>query len=457
MMWLPLAVVLLLLSADSSAFQSLLVQRRCAVTSLYASRQHDEFDYLLRESASATRPSYNNRRQVGISMGDSDKTLLVSSFAASPSSTSEEEMIDLDDDQLLDENQQEEEMFTGSSKVMQYQEKRAFSGIDAKLKSMGFQDVVITLVVPSILLFAGGRWTYNRLSAKVQTKIDVSLDSFAEEMLYHDGDFQEMKMCVKDYGKKLVYLGPLKRDKMVKRYLDAYAKRKTISPQAISSLSYAFTLFNLDEESAANLMVALCKEMGENRAASAGKLLFLGNRILKSPQGKKALLPIREMIKSTYRQSSSADTLMDVSQQAMAEAAYKTTVTAAGKNQSSLTPGWEVLGLQKEVAQRIWDEAAKEGFVTEREALYSGQRTKYDKNGNIITDEGKLVDPENANSSKDANDEPVSGVFECGKCGFTLFVATGRESKFYGSSFKCPECGAPKSEFSARDDFGEEE
>ena len=143
----------------------------------------------------------------------------------------------------------------------------------------------------------------------------------------------------------------------------------------------------------------------------------------------------------------------------MAEAAYKTNVLAAGKSQNALTPGWEVLGLQKDVAQRIWDEAAKEGFITEREALYSGQRTKYDKHGNKIDEEGKVADPENANTSSkdDSASEPVSGVFECGKCGFTLFVATGRESKFYGSNFKCPECGAPKSDFNARDDFGEDE
>jgi len=34
-------------------------------------------------------------------------------------------------------------------------------------------------------------------------------------------------------------------------------------------------------------------------------------------------------------------------------------------------------------------------------------------------------------------------------------VAEGRESKFFGSDFKCPECGAPKEKFQARDDFGE--
>ena len=36
---------------------------------------------------------------------------------------------------------------------------------------------------------------------------------------------------------------------------------------------------------------------------------------------------------------------------------------------------------------------------------------------------------------------------ECGECGYTLFIAAGREGKFFGDSYKCPECGAPKSKF----------
>ena len=45
---------------------------------------------------------------------------------------------------------------------------------------------------------------------------------------------------------------------------------------------------------------------------------------------------------------------------------------------------------------------------------------------------------------------PSSGQaheYECGSCGYTLFPAPGREDKFFGPGFKCPQCGAPKSEF----------
>ena len=32
-------------------------------------------------------------------------------------------------------------------------------------------------------------------------------------------------------------------------------------------------------------------------------------------------------------------------------------------------------------------------------------------------------------------------------CGYTLFVAKGREFKFFGDNFKCPTCGAGKEFF----------
>lgn len=81
-----------------------------------------------------------------------------------------------------------------------------------------------------------------------------------------------------------------------------------------SSLSYVFTLFNLKEQEAADTLVALCKQMGPDKMSSSGKLLFFGSRILKSPQGKAALIPIKDLIKSTYRDAEVAETLVETSQ-----------------------------------------------------------------------------------------------------------------------------------------------
>jgi hypothetical protein len=82
-----------------------------------------------------------------------------------------------------------------------------------------------------------------------------------------------------------------------------------------STLSYVFNLFKLSEEKAAEILVSLCQDMGDQKISSAGKLLFFGSRILKSPEGKAALLPIKDMIMATYRDEAVAATLVETSQQ----------------------------------------------------------------------------------------------------------------------------------------------
>jgi hypothetical protein len=71
----------------------------------------------------------------------------------------------------------------------------------------------------------------------------------------------------------------------------------------------------LSEEKAAEILVSLCREMGDEKISSAGKLLFFGSRILKSPEGKAALMPIKEQIKGTYREGAVAETMVETSQQ----------------------------------------------------------------------------------------------------------------------------------------------
>ncbi len=59
-------------------------------------------------------------------------------------------------------------------------------------------------------------------------------------------------------------------------------------------------------------------------------------------------------------------------------------------------------------------------------------------------------------SGAGAQDESPGKVVECGECGFTLLIAKGREFKFFGKNFKCPECGAAKSKFTEIDADGDE-
>jgi hypothetical protein len=255
-------------------------------------------------SSAATASSSFSRRRVALPSQNERTTILASAFPA-PSEALEESSTTDPYSNAFD---------SQLEKINSYTEQKPQSFED-RLKTMDFQDIVMTLVIPSIALFAGGRWVYNRAARRVMENTDITLDAFAKEMLYHDGDFAEMKLCYSSYSTKLTWLGPKKREAMMQRFLQLYSKKMTITPKAIASLSQVFTIAKLSEPAAANLIVNLCRKMGGEKISSAGKLLFLGSRILKSPEGIEALLPIKEMIKGTYRDASVADTLVETSQQ----------------------------------------------------------------------------------------------------------------------------------------------
>jgi len=135
--------------------------------------------------------------------------------------------------------------------------------------------------------------------------------------------------------------------------------------------------------------------------------------------------------------------MMEVSQTLMGESAYRAVVEDAGEKQTSLTTGWEILGIKKKRATEIWKSVLTEEFVEEDvkeedsyESLVSAEEREDFKKRE---EEKKKVEETETTSTDNAR--------ECGDCGFTLFIAKGREFKFYGDSFKCPECGASKDKF----------
>ena len=101
------------------------------------------------------------------------------------------------------------------------------------LKGKDFGEIFFTVLVPVIGGYYFTKEAYARLSTRVGTKKEETLEDYANEMIYHDGDFDEMKLAHSDYGKRLAFMGPKKSDAMIKTYLESYAKKKTVSPQAI--------------------------------------------------------------------------------------------------------------------------------------------------------------------------------------------------------------------------------
>lgn len=334
-------------------------------------------------------------------------------------------------------------------------------GLKEMIADKNYNAMVTKLAIPAALLSVGAVWLSRRAAESFNTKMEESLERYANEMVYYDGDFDEMNMCHSEFKTKLAPLGLKRDDKMIKKYLEVFAKKKPVSPQAISTLSRVFTMYKLTEHQAANILAQVSTSLND-KLATAGKLLFFGEHILKSPEGLEALKPIKAMLASNYR--AAGEFIVENAQKTMAEAAYRATVTSAAEihkqnndeTEFTLPNGWEVLGLTKEKAQSIFDELEEEDFISSTKKLYGGSRQKYDSKGRKVDDDGNLIDEkdkEQAEREGDTGDSSEGGtnVFECGECGYTLFVAQGREFKFFPESFTCPECGATKDKFNKRE------
>ena len=306
-------------------------------------------------SSGARNQAQNHVRDVSASVVGAD-TLdeLESEFDLEETVTSDEESTGL----VFDDNEFDPML----QKIQQHE--RGASSFKNWLSEADISEIAITLVVPSVIAFAGFQWGAQKVKARVEAKLAATLESFANEMIYHDGDFDEMKLCKIAYGRKLALL-PKRNNIMLKHYLENFAKKRVVSPQAIryvppriqsflsgfipclcssgscsslsplrwsvtrcwlsianqdahlaihSSLSFVFTLFGLSEEKAAAALSAVCDEGGTDRLASASKLLFLGTRVFKSPEAIAALKPVKDLIMSTYPDVDIGETLLDAAQ-----------------------------------------------------------------------------------------------------------------------------------------------
>lgn len=236
-------------------------------------------------------------------------------------------------------------------------------------------------VVGSVAAVVGGTLTGTRAFVKRQNNL---VDRYANEMVYHSADEQEMSACHKDFKRKL---GPgQKRKQMLQKYLELFIKKKVVTAASITSLSYVLSLFNLNDIATATLMCDTASDM-RKQPASRGKLLFFGERIINSPEGRRALQPIRDMLASNYR--SGGEEIVEMAQTTMARTAYKAAVVAGGETGGDvLTPGYEILGLDEAEAREISDEAREEGFESDALSYYKYQSVvpEYSDDGTLAID-----------------------------------------------------------------------
>lgn len=340
------------------------------------------------------------------------------------------------------------------------------------VRGKDFSDVTLTLIIPAVVAYVALKKVSDLGFGKLGDKAEVLYEQAAMDIAYHVGDFEEIEATYKDYRKKLWFNGAPSyiNSQLVKRLAVSYAKQVNVTPKSVSSLAYILTMMKISDDEAAESFVMACRENPKSMSIAA-KVLFYSERVFKEKSAKKKMAPLIKQLAEMF------DGVEEVMRQQneMAESAYRDAIAEAGKGQTKTTEGWKVLGLDKEKATEIFEETKALGFLN-REELWKKQeedaafeemqnrerameklRNSIDKDGNIIDpdadiDPDKLITDEDLNQDyeedKDGDDDPSTGLAkECGNCGYTMFIAKGREGRFFSSAFTCPECGAGRDQF----------
>lgn len=347
------------------------------------------------------------------------------------------------------------------------------------VKGKDFSDLTLTVLIPAFVTYLALKKLGEIGFGKLGEKADDLYEQAAADIAYHVGDYEEMEATYKDYKKKLWFNGAPSyiNSELVKRLAVTYCNNVSITPKSVSSLAYLLTMMKIPDDEAAESFITACRE-NDKSMSIASKVLFYSEHVFKDKSAKKKMTPLIKRLSDMF---DGVEAVMG-QQKDMAESAYRDAVAEVGPGQTKITEGWKVLGLDKETATRIFEETKALGYLNRNELWKKEEqdlaiaameaeekarqdlRNSIDKDGNLIDpdadiDPDKLIDPEDLNKDYEEDDDkesiPAGGLAkECENCGYTLFIAPGREGKFFSSAFTCPQCGVGKDQFKDVDTSG---
>jgi len=339
------------------------------------------------------------------------------------------------------------------------------------VKGKDFSDITLTILIPAFVTFLVIRKVGGIGLGKLGGKADELYEQAAVEIAYHVGDYEEMEASYKKYKRKLWFNGAPSyiNSQLVKQLAVAYCTNVVLTPKSVSSLAYLLTMMKISDHETADNFILAARENPKSMAI-ASKVLLYSELVLKDDSAKKKMSPLIKQLSTMF---GGMDAVM-IGQKDMAESAYRDAVAEA-RDGSERTRGWKVLGLDKETATRIYEDTKALGFLTreeywekervdliiaqreEEERKKEALRNSIDKDGNVIDpdaeiDPDKRITDDDLNKGDDGDDTkdsgPTSGgAKECTKCGYTMFIAAGREGRFFASGFTCPECGVGRDQF----------
>jgi len=323
------------------------------------------------------------------------------------------------------------------------------------VKGKDFSDVTLTVLIPAFVSFLVIKKVAGIGMGTLKEKADKIYGKFTYDYSKQVGDYEEMEQVFKDYKKKLWFNGAPSyvSTKLMQTLARDYCKNVRLSPVSVSSLAYTMTLMKLSDNEVAEAFVEAWQSDKRN-VATTSQLVFYGTQMFKDKAAMKTLNPLIKMLKDMTGDME----LMQDAQKEIGAAGYRDAIAEKGEGQTKPLKGWEWVGLSKEEATKIFEETRDMGYLGAQEYNIKLQedarveRMKDEMERKWLAElklENPDIDLENPPEFVEDKNEVAKGetIKECTKCGYVLFIAKGREGKFFSAGFKCPQCGAPKDKF----------
>lgn len=321
------------------------------------------------------------------------------------------------------------------------------SSKDVFLQSSWFDTAKGGIVALAIAAALGGAgWQGLKIFKGRQTDL---IDALADALVYKGKSTSELQRTLKSYEKQL---GPgTYKPRIMAKYISALAAARPTTAETILAFKAAQQVLGISDAA----MPAIIGMAAETHLAESpsiiGKLLFIAERAV-SPS---AAAPLRSKLPYGPEQAAAL-------QQMMLEKAFRAVVLAKADDlmTASIPAESATLGLSKEEAQKLLAKMQAEEAEERRRAAAEAdealdeERARLELAASLVEEVRKETKPYAAPAPAPAPaPTPSAGkALECQSCGYTLFPAAGREFKFYGDDFKCPQCGAGKDKFTESTD-----
>jgi len=271
----------------------------------------------------------------------------------------------------------------------------------------------------------------------------------------------DQRSAIDAYGKKLV-LGPKQSRAQFDALTKVYRKKLCYVPRDGELFASGLAAIAAKPSSVASLaafedLLAVFGHSGAQAGAALGAV-FASTVTRTSERGKVLFYASRVGVASDALRADAAEGLdnslefLAASQAGLADQAYASAIKGKGRERpfSANAAAAAALGLDAAAAARVLEDVNRVPGEDDDKAewLKDLEAKVADESGPLPT--ADEVDTEDKFAPKGEDDEMML-TCECGECGYTLFIAAGREGKFFGDSYKCPSCGAPKSKFKIDD------